>query len=74
MFAGIKYVVAIEFYIILFTLSFLNIFLALTLNATSIVLNNKVENSINNVKLGFSATLRGNSFKQHCNVNTNKLI
>jgi len=74
MFAGIKYVVAIEFYIILFTFSFLNIFLALTLNTTSLVLIKKVENNIINVKLGFSATLRGNSCKQHCNVNMNKLI
>lgn len=65
---------AIEFYIILFTFSFLNIFLALRLNATSRVLNKQVENNIINVKLGFSATLEANYRNQHCNVNINKLI
>lgn len=64
---------AIEFYIILFTFSFLNIFLALRLHAASLVLNKQVENNIINVKLGFNATLRGNYCKQHCNVNMNKL-
>lgn len=44
------------------------------LNATSLVLNKQVENNIINVKLGFSGTLGGNYRKQHCNVNTNKLI
>lgn len=50
----LKMIMAIEFYITFFTFSFLNIFLALKLNATNLVLNKHIIN----LKLGFSTTLK----------------
>lgn len=59
-----------EFYIISFILLSLNIFSAVSLNVISLVLNCKhILNSIINLTLGFSATLRENYCEQHCTIN-----
>jgi hypothetical protein len=55
-----------EFYIISFIFLFSNFFLAVKLNVISIVLNYKhISNSIINLKLGFSTTLKANCSNQH---------